>query len=143
MYESFFKPFKGQNKVEIFNSAFPPRRIFSNAISCKPYAQFISDTTADRWSSGAIPLWGKVGDVPPPYFVMPWTVEPSKSRLCNENRFLNLWIRDVPFKLNSLAGLPRYVFPSSFQSIRDDKSGYDHVLLSSESRPYFGFQWGG
>ena len=47
------------------------------------------------------------------------------------------------FKLDSLAGLPRYVFPSSFQSVCDDKSGYDHVLLSPESRPYFGFEWGG
>ena len=49
----------------------------------------------------------------------------------------------MPFKLDSLAGLPRYVFPSSFQSVCDDKSGYDHVLLSPESRPYFGFEWGG
>ena len=49
----------------------------------------------------------------------------------------------MPFKLDSLAGLPRFVFPSSFQSVCDDKSGYDHVLLSPESRPYFGFEWGG
>ena len=64
-------------------------------------------------------------------------------RLFNDNRFLKLWTRDVPFKLDSLAGLPRFVFPSSFQSVCDDKSGYDHVLLSPESRPYFGFEWGG
>ena len=36
----------------------------------------------------------------------------------------------MPFQLDSLLGLPRYVFPSSFQSVCDDKSGYDHVLLS-------------
>ena len=72
-----------------------------------------------------------------------WLLNPPKPRLGNDNRFLNLWIRDVPFKLDSLAGLPRYVFPSSFQSVCDDKSGYDHVLLSPESRPYFGFEWGG
>ena len=64
-------------------------------------------------------------------------------RLCNDNRFLKLWTRDVPFKLDSLAGLPRFVFPSSFQSVCDDKSGYDHALLSPESRLYFGFEWGG
>ena len=139
----FFQPFKGQHKGESFNSALPPRRIFHNAISCKPFAQFISDTIVNRLSSGANSLWGKVGDVPPPYLVMPLTIEPSKPRLCNDNRFLNLWIRDVPFKLDSLMGLPRYVFPSSFQSVCDDKSGYDHVLLSPESRPYFGFERGG
>ena len=49
----------------------------------------------------------------------------------------------MPFQLDSLLGLPRYVFPSSFQSVCDDKSGYDHVLLTPESRPYFGFQWDG
>ena len=113
----FFQPFKGQHKGESFNSALPPRRIFPNAISCKPFAQFISDTIVNRLSSGANSLWGKVGDVPPPYLVMPLTIEPSKPRLCNDNRFLNLWIRDVPFKLDSLMGLPRYVFPSSFQSV--------------------------
>ena len=139
----FIQPFKGQYKEESFNSALPPCRIFPNAISCKPFTQFISETVVDRLSSGAISLWGKVGDVPPPYLVMPLTIEPSKPRLCNDNRFLNLWTRDVPFKLDSLAELPRYVFPSSFQSVCDDKSGYDHVLLSPESRQYFGFEWGG
>ena len=77
-----------------------------------------------------------MGDVPPLYLVMPLTIEPSTPRLRNDNRFLNLWIRDMPFKLDSLTGLPRYVFPSSFQSFCDDKSGCDHVLLSLESHPY-------
>lgn len=49
----------------------------------------------------------------------------------------------MPFQFDSVLGLPRYVFPSSFQSVCDDKSGYDHVLLTPESHPYFGFQWGG
>ena len=110
----FFQPFKGHYKGESFNSALPPRRTFPNAISYKPFTQFISDTILDRLSSGAISLWGKVGDGFSPYLVMPLTIEPPKPRLCNANRFLNLWIRDVPFKLDSLAGLPRYVFPSSF-----------------------------
>ena len=60
-----------------------------------------------------------------------------------DNCFLNLWIREVPFQLDFLLGLPRYVFPSSFQSVCDDKSGYDRVLLTPESRPYVGFHWGG
>ena len=141
--QDFFQPFKGQYRGENFDSTLPPHRIFPNAPSCKPFAQFISDTIIDRLRTGAISLWGRVGEVPPPLLVMPLTVEPSKPRLCNDNRFLNLWIRDMPFQLDSLLGLSRYVFPSSFQSVCDDKSGYDHVLLTPESRPYFGFQWGG
>ena len=72
---------------------------------------------------------------------MPLTVKPTKPRLCNENRFLNLWVKDTPFDLDSISSLPRYVSPSSFQSVCDDKSGYDHAFLSPPSRSYFGFQW--
>ena len=74
---------------------------------------------------------------------MPLTVEPTKPRLCNDNRFLNPWVKDTPFNLDSISSLPRYVSPSSFQSVCDDKSGYDHVFLSPPSRSYFGFQWAG
>ena len=47
----FFQPFKGQYKGKHFNSALLPPRIFPNAISCKPFAQFISDTIVERLSS--------------------------------------------------------------------------------------------
>ena len=74
---------------------------------------------------------------------MPLTAEPLRPRLCNDNRFLNLWVKDTPFNLDSISSLPRYVSPSSFQSVCDDKSSYDHVFLSLPSRSYFGFQWAG
>ena len=45
----------------------------------------------------------------PPHLVMPLTVEPTKPRLCNDNRFLNLWVKDTPVNLDSIAALPRYV----------------------------------
>lgn len=77
MYGSFFDLLRDSIRGKVFNSALAPRRIFHNAISCKPFAQFVSDTILDRLSSGAISLWGKVSDVPPPYFVMPLTIEPS------------------------------------------------------------------
>ena len=56
----FFRPFKGQYKGENFDSSFPPRKTFPNAISCKPFSKFISDTIIARLASGAISLWGKV-----------------------------------------------------------------------------------
>ena len=39
--------------------------------------------------------------------------------------------------------LPRYVEQNHYQSTIDDKSGYDHVKLSSTSRTYFGLEWKG
>jgi len=32
----------------------------------------------------------------PPHLVLPLTVEPSKPRLCNDDRFLNLWTEERP-----------------------------------------------
>ena len=84
-----------------------------------------------------------VGEVPPPHLVMPLTVEPSKPRLCHDERFLNLWIVDLPFSPDKITDLPRYVGEKHFQTVVDDKSGYDHVLLSPRSSTFFGFEWEG
>ena len=111
--------------------------------SCKPFSTFISNTIREHLASGAISVWVKVGKDPPPKLVMPLTVEPTKPRLCNDNRFLNLWIKDTPFRLDTTVSLPRYISQDSFQSVCDDKSGYDHIFLSEDSRTYFGFQWAG
>ena len=79
----------------------------------------------------------------PPHLVMPITIEPTKPRMCHDERFLNLWIKDLSFSLDLITDLPRYVHNNSFQTTCDDKSGYDHVRLSPNSRTYFGFQWNG
>ena len=49
----------------------------------------------------------------------------------------------MPFKLDTLLDLPRYVGRDTYQTILDDKSGYDYLLLSVEIRTFFGMQWGG
>ena len=75
----------------------------------------------------------------PSHLVMPLTVEPSRPRLCNDNRFLNLWTDDRPFSLDHLQQLPLYVVMDAYQTVCDDKSGYDHILLAPSSRTHFGF----
>lgn len=139
----YFVHFKGSYKGEEFNCARPPTRVFPNHPSCRPFVNFISNTILERLQTGAIALWGKVGRVSPPHLVLPLTVEPSKPRLCNDDRFLKLWMADRPFQLDTLKDLPRYVSKNSYQAVCDDKSGYDHVMLSESSRTYFGFEWGG
>lgn len=141
----FFTSFKGSYKGVNYECDSPPHRNFMNHLSCKPFAQFISNTLWDRLRSGAISVWGKVGQCTPPHLVMPlWlTVEPSKPCLCNDDRFLNLWIQDWPFSLDSLLHLPKYVEKDYYQTVCDDKSGYDHVQIESSSRTFLGFEWGG
>ena len=75
-----------------------------------------------------------MGEVDYPHLV-PVTAEPSKPRICNDNRFLNLWTAI------SLQQLPLYVVKDAYQTVCDDKSGYDHILLAPSSRTYFAFEW--
>ena len=91
-------------------------------------------TLLDWVAAGVLDVWGRVGGVTPPHLVVPLPVEPSVPRVCHDERYLNLWIRDLPFRLDHLPDLPRYVLPGHFQTSFDDKSGYQHVLLHSSSR---------
>ncbi len=50
------------------------------------------------------------------------TVEPTKLRLCHSARYVNLLMRDLPFQLDKLAHLKRYLPKDSFQTTIDDKS---------------------
>ncbi|KAK3748550.1 hypothetical protein QZH41_010223, partial [Actinostola sp. cb2023] len=50
---------------------------------------------------------------------------------------------DKPFRLDNLSHLPRYLTKDSYQSVLDDKSGYNHILLEEPSRAFFGLQWKG
>ena len=80
-------------------------------------------------------VWGKVEEVQPPHLVLPITIEPSKPRLCIDAH--------TPFSLDKLIDVPRFVYKNSFMSKIDEKSGYDHILLTKESSKYFGIEWKG
>ena len=139
----YFRPFTGRFQGETFDSDLPPPKLFKNNVSCAPFVEFIRQTLVQRLRTGAVSLLGKVGQVASPHLVLPLTAEPTKPRLCHDARFLNLWMQEKPFTLDRLTDLPRYVFKDSYQTVIDDKSGYDHILLTEESRTYFGIQWGG
>lgn len=140
---SFFAPYKGDFQGKFYDSPIPPSACFPNSKSCEEFTDFISSTISQRLANGSISVWGKVGECTPPYLVMPLTVEPTKPRLCHDERFLNLWVKDSPFTLDYISNLPRYVGKDSFQTTIDDKSGYDHVRLAENSRKFFGLQWQG
>ena len=116
---------------------------FPNNPICIQFGDSISTTIRDRFKTGSLVFWGKVGEVQPPHLVMPITIEPSKPRMCHDERFLNLWIKDCPFSLDYLSDLPGYVGPGHYQTVCDDKSGYDHICLTPSSRTLFGLFWRG
>jgi len=139
--KSFSLSFRVLFKVKSKAALFPLALSSPTTEDAKP--EFISNTILDRVANGALSVWGKVGEVSPPHLVMPITVESSKPRMCYDERFLNLWIRDLPFSLDVITDLPRYVRKGNFQTTCDDKTCYDHVHLSTESRTYFGLEWSG
>jgi len=140
--EQFFKPFKGNFKGVSYKTSTPPAAYFPNASNCEKFVPFIVETLTERIKNGSISVIGKVGECDPPHLVLPITIEPSKPRLCHDERFLNLWIKDSPFQLDTLKEIPRIIEKNSLMTSLDDKSGYDHILLHPNSRKYFGLQFG-
>ena len=139
----FFTPFNGTVQGKTYCSDLPPRMCFPNSVACHPFKRFITATVKDRICNGSIYVVGPVGEVEPPHLVLPITVEPSKPRMCHDERFLNCWIKDCPFKLDYLMDLCRYDDPGHYQTTFDDKSGYDHIRLHLRSSTFLGFQWEG
>ena len=139
--DCFSKPFKGNFKGRSYDAPRPPSIRLSNSKICEGFRDFISETLLDWEAARVLDVWGGVGEVTPPHLVLSLTVEPSKPRLCHDERYLILWIRDLPLRLDHLPDLPRYGLPVHFQTSFDDRSGYQHVLLHSSSLTYFGLEW--
>ena len=93
---SFFQHFKGDFKGKAYDSAIPPPSFFENNRICNEFDQFISETIKERVRNGSLSFWGKRGQREPPHLVMPITIEPSKPRMCHDERFLNLWMKTPP-----------------------------------------------
>ena len=97
--KKFIKPFKVSFMSVQHDSAEPPSRVFKNHYSCKQFSQFVTETILQCIESGAIRVWGKVGEVALPHLVLPMMIKPQRPRLCIDARFLNLWMVDTPFSL--------------------------------------------
>jgi hypothetical protein len=96
------RPFKGTFRGLKFDSTAPARQVLSNHPSCAAFSDFISDTIQSGVATGAVRVWGNVSEGDPPWIVLPLLVEPNKPRLCADARFLNLWMKDTPFTLDTL-----------------------------------------
>lgn len=105
----FFKPYKGNFKGRYLDSALPPCMHFPNAKVCEQVGDFIARTLEERIRNESLTVLGNVGECDPPYLILPLTVEPTKPRLCHNERFINLWIVDSPFSLQSSKEIPRLV----------------------------------
>ena len=125
---SLFRPFKGNFKGKSYNRDGPPRQYFPNSSTCKQYASFVKSELLSRIQNGSMRVWGRVGECDMmPKVIMPLVVEPSKPRLCNDDSFLNLWTKDVPFRLETLKDAHRLIAKDATMVTCEEESGYDHV----------------
>jgi len=139
----FMKHFKGSFRGKSFDSDFPPNAIFPNSQSCQKFGNFIAVTLEDRIANGSLSVLGRIGSCELPKLIMPLTIEPNKPRLCHDERYLNLWTIDNPFKLETLREVPRMIEQDAHIFTLDDKSGYDHIRLTEECQTYFGVMFAG
>lgn len=116
----FFVHFKGSFRGTLYDSAAPPPFYQPNLPSCKDAGQFIASTIEERIRNGSIVLLGRVGECTYPQIIMPLTIEPSKPRMCHDERFLNLWCKDSPFALDTLKSIPKLVEGSHFHGATID-----------------------
>ena len=134
----------GPNRVKEFlrEDSDRPRPIhFPNHATCEPHMEFIRSTRDELMKSGALRRWF---DLPwrihrglPPHLVHPFAVAYSESkdkyRLCTDMRYLNLWLKYISFKFESLEDLVALVKAMQragnevFMCLSDMKSGYHHL----------------
>ena len=60
------------------------------------------------------------------HIVLPLTIEPAKPRLCINLMYLNNWVIDIPFSLDTLKDVPRATEANAFYTHIDDKTGFDN-----------------
>ena len=136
---TFFNPSRACLMVKVIIRIFlqkPSFAIATHTTSLKTSFQ----APFGRVRNGSLSIWSKEGEREPPHLVMPITVEPSTPRMFHDKTFLNLWMKTPSVTFDPTTNLPRYVDPKhcqSKQSRLDDKSGYDHFLLSEDSRTLF------
>ena len=110
----FFKPFHGNFKGRSYDLPIPPKPFFfKNSQVCSRHVEFIKAELIESVRNGSLRLWGKMGECELPHLVMPLVVEESKPRLCHDERFLNLWIRNPSFQLENLKHVHRIVGPGA------------------------------
>ena len=112
--EQFFTHFKGDFKGKSFDSDRLPPIVLENSRSCAQFSDFISTTILQWVLAGVLSVWGEIGRVSPPYLVLPLTVEPSKPRLCHDERYLNLWTEGPSFQTGPFVRLAEVCLARAF-----------------------------
>lgn len=86
----FFVPFKGDFQGKFHNSATPPAACFPNSKSCLDFEDLLVPLSLTELKTAHSWFGEKVGSVQPTHLFLPITVEPTKPRMCHDERFFEL-----------------------------------------------------
>jgi len=87
--EQFLTHFKGDFKGKSFDSDRSPPIVLENSKSCAQFSNFISTTIFQWMLTGLLSVWGEIGQVLPPYLVLPLTIGPLKPYVCHDERCMS------------------------------------------------------
>lgn len=137
----YIRHFKGSFWGVDYDADYPLPRVFSNSNKSEPFKDFITNTVLERIRNGSVECVGRVDK--PPYVTSPLTVEPTKPGLCINLMYLDNWIADKHFSLDTLKDVPRVIEENEFMTILDDKNAFDQIRIDKSNYQLFGFQWAG
>ena len=142
---SYLVPFSGVFEGKQLQAPVPPQHKDTNRPSCHRHQQFVTDTVAKYISQDAIFKWGASTETPP-WLVMPLhVVDDKKLRLCFDAGFLNLFLKDMHFRLDTIIEMASIISPSTPTHLTsmDMKAWYLQSHLSPVSSILAGFEWQG
>lgn len=119
----------------------PPEMLFSNRLGSAEDEEFAAQEVAVNVRRGSVLEW------PFPGF-RPWVVlslavarnSVGKRRLVLDARYVNLWLRYLPFSFETIADVVRQGEHGAFMTTWDLKAGYHHLLMAPEMWSLLGFQ---
>jgi hypothetical protein len=152
---SYWQHFSGRFGGVDYDVDRPPPRRFANHPSAMshdpvgplavPAVTFVAAQIRKNLASGAIIRWVDHPSFHPdkrplPHLVLPLGVEPGKPRLIYDARYLNLWQREIPFRMEGLPQVPHLAFDGAFMWTLDHHSGFHHIPIAPDEQTYFGFE---
>lgn len=122
----------------------PPSIVFANHFDSTEHEDFAAQEIQVNVERGSVLEWPFRGFRP--WIVLALTVARNaagKLRLVLDARYVNLWLRYLPFSFESIADLVRQGDVGAFMTTWDLKAGYHHVLLAPHMWSLLGFQFRG
>ena len=121
--------------------SFPPApRIMRNSVSAVKYRKFVDEAVSQLLSAGAIQQVRQCPKAVSPFGVVTKT-NSDKLKLIVNMRYVNKALVIPKFKMETLSSLEDVSKPFDFMVLFDLKSGFWHVALAEDAKPWVAFQW--